>query len=175
MRIHIVRGHETLWELAKQYNVPVARILKANPQLTENQPLPSGSKVRIPSGKVPVSQAQGEEKRAEAEEKEPVSEQPVSERKKEEPLLTSPNIAVDPDAFFLEQEEFDQDELYQEGYPPSMPYHLPPYPSFYPHSFGPYSWMNAPGPMYPYGMPFAPMPPCGCRPPAYSDESSSYI
>jgi hypothetical protein len=169
LRIHIVRGRETLWELAKQYNVPVARILKANPQLTENQPLATGSKVRIPSGKVPVSQAQRGGNRGVSEEKVPVTEQGIEEQ----PLKT-PNIAVDPDAFFLEQEEPDQADLYQEGYPPSMPYHLPPYPSFYPYSFGPYSWVNAPGPMYPYGMPFAPMPPCGCRPPAHLDESSSY-
>lgn len=165
MRIHVVRGRETLWELAKQYNVPVARILKANPQLTENQPLDAGSKVRIPSGKVPVSQAQGRENRKGAEEFESnVEEQP----------LKTPNIAVDPDAFFLEQEEPDQADLYHEEYPPTMPYHVPPYPSFYPHSFGPYSWINAPGPVYPYGMPMVPMPPCGCRPPVHLDESSSY-
>lgn len=169
MRIHIVRARETLWELAQQYNVPVARILKANPQLKENQPLASGSKVRIPSGKVPVSQAQRRESRRGTEESVPVTEQDL-----EEPTM-SPNIAVDPEAFFLEQEEPDHADLYQEEYPPpSMPYHLPPYPSFYPHSFGPYSWMNAPGPIYPYGMPYAPMPPCGCRPPAHLDESSSY-
>lgn len=59
MKIHIVRQGETLVYLAKKYNTPLERLLEANPQLSENdsQELVSGSKVRIPTGKIPLSSA----------------------------------------------------------------------------------------------------------------------
>lgn len=169
MRIHIVRDRETLWSLAKQYNVPVSRIRKANPQLTDNEPLAVGSKVRIPSGKVPVSQARSKEQ----------NEQSKEEAQKGDSYQQTPNIAVDPDLFFLEQKQPSEQEHPNDEerpfYPP-MPYHIPPYPSVYPHSFAPYSWINAPGPFYPFAMPFRPMPPCcGQQSPREYGESSSYL
>ncbi|SFX09063.1 LysM domain-containing protein [Thermoactinomyces sp. DSM 45891] len=55
MKIHIVRPGEQLWDLVQKYNVPLERVLEANPNIMEPEQLEVGSKVRIPSGRVPVS------------------------------------------------------------------------------------------------------------------------
>lgn len=54
MRIHIVRPGDTLWKLANQYNVPLQRLIDANPQIKDPDQLEVGMKVRIPTGGVPV-------------------------------------------------------------------------------------------------------------------------
>lgn len=55
MKIHIVRPGEQLWDLVQKYNVPLERVLEANPNIMEPEQLEVGSKVRIPSGRIPVS------------------------------------------------------------------------------------------------------------------------
>lgn len=55
MKIHIVRPGEQLWDLVQKYNVPLERVLEANPNIMEPEQLEVGSKVRIPTGRVPVS------------------------------------------------------------------------------------------------------------------------
>lgn len=54
MRIHIVRPGDTLWKLAKRYNVPLQRLIDANPLIRDPDNLVVGMKVRIPTGGVPV-------------------------------------------------------------------------------------------------------------------------
>lgn len=55
MKIHIVQPDETLYQLAKKYNVPVERMLEANTNLQKNEPLKAGSKIFIPTGKVALN------------------------------------------------------------------------------------------------------------------------
>jgi LysM repeat protein len=55
MKIHIVRPGETFFDLVQKYNIPYERLLEANPQITPEK-LQVGQKVRVPSGKVWVSQ-----------------------------------------------------------------------------------------------------------------------
>lgn len=52
MKIHIAQPNETLRQLATKYNVPVERLLEANTNLQEKEPLKAGSKIFIPTGKV---------------------------------------------------------------------------------------------------------------------------
>lgn len=54
MRIHIVRSGDTLWKLAKRYNVPLQRLIDANPEIQDPNRLEVGMKIRIPTGGVPV-------------------------------------------------------------------------------------------------------------------------
>lgn len=54
MKIHVVRQGDTLLDLTQKYNVPLERILQANPEMNEesSESLSIGSKVRIPTGKI---------------------------------------------------------------------------------------------------------------------------
>ena len=54
MRIHIVRPGDTLWKLSQRYNVPLQKLLNANPQIQDPNQLKVGEKVRIPTGGIPV-------------------------------------------------------------------------------------------------------------------------
>lgn len=54
MRIHIVRPGDTLWKLSQRYNVPLQKLLNANPQIKDPNQLKVGEKVRIPTGGIPV-------------------------------------------------------------------------------------------------------------------------
>ncbi|WP_168188582.1 LysM peptidoglycan-binding domain-containing protein [Thermoflavimicrobium daqui] len=54
MKIHIVHPGDTLSFIVQKYNIPLERLLEANPQITNTEKLEIGSKVRIPSGKVPI-------------------------------------------------------------------------------------------------------------------------
>jgi len=62
VKIHIVRQGETLVSLAQKYNTPIDRLLEANPHLNENDELKPGSKVRVPTGKIPLASVQREPK-----------------------------------------------------------------------------------------------------------------
>ncbi|WP_124727107.1 LysM peptidoglycan-binding domain-containing protein [Staphylospora marina] len=55
MKIHVTRAGDTLWGLAQKYNVPAERLKEANPELGEFDQLRPGLKVRVPTGKVPVT------------------------------------------------------------------------------------------------------------------------
>ncbi|WP_449290211.1 LysM peptidoglycan-binding domain-containing protein [Paenibacillus puldeungensis] len=54
MKIHIVKKGDTLFELSKKYNVPLQKIVDANPQITNLDQLTIGEKVKIPAVAVPV-------------------------------------------------------------------------------------------------------------------------
>lgn len=55
MKIHIVQSGDSLDELAKKYDLSEDRILEANPNIEKDQPLKQGSKIFIPSGKIPLT------------------------------------------------------------------------------------------------------------------------
>ena len=59
MKIHIVQPGETLESVAERYGVSVEKLLQAN-ELNESDTLEAGMKVRIPSGRVPVTQQTAE-------------------------------------------------------------------------------------------------------------------
>ncbi|MFC4558940.1 SafA/ExsA family spore coat assembly protein [Virgibacillus kekensis] len=54
MRIHIVQKGDTLWEIAKQYNVDFDQLKEANPQLSSPDMIMPGMKIKIPSTSKPV-------------------------------------------------------------------------------------------------------------------------
>lgn len=54
MKIHIVKKGDTLFELSKKYNVPLQKLIEANPQIVNPEQLNLGDKVKIPAAAVPV-------------------------------------------------------------------------------------------------------------------------
>lgn len=54
MKIHIVKEGDTLYELSKKYDVPLAKIIDANPQLVDPNKLDVGAKIKVPTEPVPV-------------------------------------------------------------------------------------------------------------------------
>jgi murein DD-endopeptidase MepM/ murein hydrolase activator NlpD len=57
MKIHIVRPGDTLWGLAQKYNTPIERLREANPALGETEELSPGLKIRVPTGRIPITSA----------------------------------------------------------------------------------------------------------------------
>ncbi|GIO39891.1 hypothetical protein J41TS12_47520 [Paenibacillus antibioticophila] len=55
MKIHIVKQGDSLYEIAKKYNVPLEKLIEANPQITNPEVLNLGDKVKIPANAVPVN------------------------------------------------------------------------------------------------------------------------
>ncbi|WP_058302193.1 LysM peptidoglycan-binding domain-containing protein [Gorillibacterium timonense] len=55
MKIHVVKAGDTLFELAKKYNVNLDKLIAANPGLADPDKLEIGMKIKIPSGSVPVT------------------------------------------------------------------------------------------------------------------------
>lgn len=54
MKIHIVKKGDTLFELSKKYNVPLEKLIEANPQIANPNQLNVGDKVKIPAVAVPI-------------------------------------------------------------------------------------------------------------------------
>ncbi|MGG6313496.1 LysM peptidoglycan-binding domain-containing protein [Paenibacillus macerans] len=54
MKIHIVKNGDTLFELSKKYNVPLQKLIEANPQIANPDKLNVGDKVKIPAVAVPI-------------------------------------------------------------------------------------------------------------------------
>lgn len=54
MKIHIVKEGESLYELSQKYNVPLAKLIDANPQLVDPNKLDVGAKIKVPTEPVPV-------------------------------------------------------------------------------------------------------------------------
>ncbi|WP_339292683.1 LysM peptidoglycan-binding domain-containing protein [Paenibacillus sp. FSL W8-0187] len=54
MKIYIVKEGDTLYELSKKYDVPLAKIIDANPQLVDPNKLDVGAKIKLPTEPVPV-------------------------------------------------------------------------------------------------------------------------
>lgn len=59
MKIHIVKQGDSLYEIAKRYNVPLEKLIEANPQITNPEVLNLGDKVKIPTSAAPVSGGTG--------------------------------------------------------------------------------------------------------------------
>lgn len=55
MKIHIARAGETLWDIAQKYNIPLKRLQELNSDLGESDQLKRGEKVRVPTGKIPLT------------------------------------------------------------------------------------------------------------------------
>jgi len=68
MKIHIVQSDDSLAKLAEKYQISEDQIVKANPRLEKDQTLKVGSKIYIPSGKIPLIKE--EEKRDDSLQKE---------------------------------------------------------------------------------------------------------
>jgi LysM repeat protein len=78
MKIHIVRPGEVFEEIVQKYNVPFERLLEANPDLDkEKVSLEPGNKIRIPSGKVPLSIPDSKKEEALVEDLTPIFLEPV--------------------------------------------------------------------------------------------------
>lgn len=54
MKIHIVKKGDTLYELSQKYNVPLQKLIEANPQIANPDQLSIGEKIKIPAGAVQV-------------------------------------------------------------------------------------------------------------------------
>lgn len=54
MKIHIVKEGDTLYELSKKYNVPLTKLIDANPQLVDPNKLDVGTKIKVPTEPVAV-------------------------------------------------------------------------------------------------------------------------
>jgi len=54
VKIHIVKKGDTLFELSKKYNVPLEKLIEANPQIANPNQLNIGDKVKIPAVAVPI-------------------------------------------------------------------------------------------------------------------------
>jgi hypothetical protein len=103
MKIHIVRSGEAFEELVQKYNVPFERLLEANPHLDDHALLEPGSKVRIPTGKVPVSTPREAEEEALVEELTPIFLEPVD--------LEEPDLSWELDTDWDDDDdEFEEDE-----------------------------------------------------------------
>ncbi|MBD1371750.1 LysM peptidoglycan-binding domain-containing protein [Hazenella sp. IB182357] len=55
MKIHIARSGDTISEVALKYKMPVERLLEANPHIEDHDQLESGTKIRVPTGKVSIA------------------------------------------------------------------------------------------------------------------------
>ncbi|MDR6226375.1 LysM peptidoglycan-binding domain-containing protein [Desmospora profundinema] len=55
MKLHIVQPGDTVWSIARRFDIPIQTLLHANDDLGDPDRLEPGTKVRIPTGKVPVS------------------------------------------------------------------------------------------------------------------------
>ncbi|GGG02358.1 hypothetical protein GCM10010912_53960 [Paenibacillus albidus] len=54
MKIHIVKQGDTLYALSQKYGVPLLKMIEANPQISNEDVLSVGAKVKIPTVPVPV-------------------------------------------------------------------------------------------------------------------------
>ncbi|WP_052487215.1 LysM peptidoglycan-binding domain-containing protein [Gordoniibacillus kamchatkensis] len=59
MKIHIVKSGDTLYELAKKYNVELDKLIAANPHIVNPDQLDIGMKVKIPTAPKPLAPAEG--------------------------------------------------------------------------------------------------------------------
>lgn len=92
MKIHIVRPGDTMWDLAQKYNIPIERLLEANPQIQESDQLDSGAKVRIPTGRIPVTAQKRDEPAKTEPEKEIATQDPVPQLGQESSVFTESSV-----------------------------------------------------------------------------------
>ncbi|MCH5584114.1 LysM peptidoglycan-binding domain-containing protein [Shimazuella sp. AN120528] len=105
MKIHIVRQGEVFEELVQKYNVPFERLLEANPDLNGEVSLEPGSKIKIPTGKIPLSIPKTEREEVSVDELTPIFLEPV-------PLEeTELSWELDEDEWEDLEDEFDEEEF----------------------------------------------------------------
>lgn len=63
MRIHITQQSDTLWKISERYDVPLQKLMNANPQIRDPNKLARGTKVWIPTGRVSLSSSNKVEER----------------------------------------------------------------------------------------------------------------
>ncbi|SDI85005.1 morphogenetic protein associated with SpoVID [Natribacillus halophilus] len=85
MKIHIVQKGDTLWNLAKQYDVDFEELKAANTQLADPEKIMPGMKIKIPGQTVPAKKEAEEAKKKEPVEKPPVKDMPEMPKKPEPP------------------------------------------------------------------------------------------
>ncbi|WP_243767239.1 LysM peptidoglycan-binding domain-containing protein [Paenibacillus agricola] len=54
MKIHMVKSGDTLFEIAKKYNVDLEKLIASNPQILDPNVIEVGMKVKIPNAPIPV-------------------------------------------------------------------------------------------------------------------------
>jgi hypothetical protein len=148
MKIHIVRQGEVFEELVQKYNVPYERLLEANPNLDGETTLEPGSKVRIPTGKVPLSLPKTEKEEALVEELTPIFLEPVP--------LEETELSWELEEEWEDiEDEFDEEEDFSSVAAPYAPV-FPAQPGFQPYfstsSFDPFPFLPYPAyqpPVYP--------------------------
>ncbi|WP_127587967.1 LysM peptidoglycan-binding domain-containing protein, partial [Paenibacillus koleovorans] len=60
MKIHIVKKGDTMYEIAKKYNVDLQKLIDFNKQIADPDKIDVGMKIRIPTSPVPVTPPVGE-------------------------------------------------------------------------------------------------------------------
>ncbi|QKG84123.1 LysM peptidoglycan-binding domain-containing protein [Kroppenstedtia pulmonis] len=68
MKLHVVQSGDTLWKIAQRYRVSLQKLVDANPHIDGSDQLEAGVRVKIPTGKVPVSATPRESKKPEPQE-----------------------------------------------------------------------------------------------------------
>jgi LysM repeat protein len=165
MKIHIVRPGEIFEELVQKYNVPFERLLEANPNLNEETTLEPGSKIRIPTGKVPLSVPKTEKEEALVDELTPIFLEPV-------PLEeTELSWELEEEWDDLE-DEFDEEEFSPVADPLAPVF--PTQPGFQPY-FSTSGFDSVPFLPYPYYQPPVYPPTVYQRPKKAKKESSSTV
>jgi morphogenetic protein associated with SpoVID len=97
MKIHIVRPGDEFEQLVQKYNVPLERLLAANPGLHEGEALEVGTKIRIPTGKVRLTKPKQEE--AAVEEINPIYLKPVQSDEQPNELAKETEEGIDDEEF----------------------------------------------------------------------------
>jgi hypothetical protein len=133
MKIHIVRPGDEFEQLVQKYNVPLERLLAANPNLQTEETLEVGSKVRIPTGKVRLTTPKQTE--AAVEEINPIYLKPVQLDEQEDELEQDQELEVD--EWEAIEAEFAKEGIDDEEFSPYFmtssyqPFPILPYPPSY--------------------------------------------
>ncbi|GGJ84031.1 hypothetical protein GCM10007063_03160 [Lentibacillus kapialis] len=79
MKIHIVQKGDTLWEIAKQYDVDFDQVKQLNPQLSSPDMIMPGMKIKIPASSKPVKKEGKYQKEVQKETQMPAAEKPYKD------------------------------------------------------------------------------------------------
>jgi morphogenetic protein associated with SpoVID len=130
MKIHIVRPGDEFEQLVQKYNVPLERLLAANPGLHEGEALEVGTKIRIPTGKVRLTKPKQEE--AAVEEINPIYLKPVQSDEQPNELAKETEV----DEWEVIEAEFAKEGIDDEEFAPYFmtssyqPFPILPYPPY---------------------------------------------
>lgn len=166
MKIHIVQSGDSLSDLAKKYQLSEDRIIEANPNMDKDQQLKQGSKIFIPTGKIPLTK-EGEKKDRPRDYEEDRNNEPIEQRESFSSIESS-----------FRKEKFSYPPMQPEAYlsenapfPSVMPSYPPMPPAFWDYSYH----MVPPNPCYNMGQLSAvPMVPYYYDPYAYIPYDRDY-